>query len=175
MASAVGIRTLFLHSTPPTPSPKPLCSSASTGARCGVDGVAGVGRHRYRTGGWCCSGELVSFGMDFWSPETVEEALGAELAEAISGIVAADGPGSAHSAEVVALERERRAVNRLLGRECATSCPRAPRAVGEVPGFATGSRRRWLGQRSRRLSGARAVARALFLFGSRAAADARRP
>src|SRR5688500_8493583 len=78
------IRTLFLHPRPTYPIPE-----AAT--------LLGIDWREVR--GWMESGELegvdtdeglvlpwaelVSFGMDFWSQETVEAALGAELAEAI--------------------------------------------------------------------------------------------
>ena len=50
--------------------------------------------------------ELVSFGMDFWSQEVVEEALGAEVAEAIPELLRlTDLEVRIPRMEVVALER----------------------------------------------------------------------
>ena len=50
--------------------------------------------------------ELVSFGMDFWSQEVVEEALGAELAEALPELLQlTDLEVRLPRMEVVALER----------------------------------------------------------------------
>jgi hypothetical protein len=78
------IRSLFLH-------PRPTYPIAEAAA------LLGMGSEDVR--GWIESGEvegvdsdgglvlpwaeLVSFGMDFWSQEAVEKALGAEVAEAI--------------------------------------------------------------------------------------------
>ena len=51
-------------------------------------------------------GELASFGMDFWSQETVEEALGADLADAIPNLLRlADLEVRIPRFEVLALER----------------------------------------------------------------------
>ena len=41
-------------------------------------------------------GELASFGMDFWSQEAIESALGADLADAIPELLRLADPGSAH-------------------------------------------------------------------------------
>src|SRR5258708_19103772 len=67
-------------------------------------------------------GEVVSFGMDFWSQEIVEEALGAELAEAIPELLRlAKLEGRIPRLEVVALERlaarDGESVDAVLGRE----------------------------------------------------------
>ncbi|HYK02919.1 MAG TPA: hypothetical protein VE974_14255 [Thermoanaerobaculia bacterium] len=84
MATAATIRTLFLH-------PRPTYSIAEAAALLDlswrdvrawmeVGELEGVDTEEGLVLPWA---ELVSFGMDFWSQEAVEEALGAELAEAI--------------------------------------------------------------------------------------------
>jgi len=65
--------------------------------------------------------ELVSFGMEFWSQEVVEEALGAEVAEAIPELLRlADLEVRIPRMDVVALEqlamRDRQSVSAVLGR-----------------------------------------------------------
>lgn len=91
MASAESIRTLFL-------SPKATYTIAEASA------MLGMSVHEVR--GWMAVGELegcrgaegdvipwqelVSFGMDFWSQEAVEQALGARLAEAIPELLRLD-------------------------------------------------------------------------------------
>jgi hypothetical protein len=67
-------------------------------------------------------GELVSFGMDFWSQEVVEAALGADVAEAIPELLRlADLEVRIPRMQVVALERlaarERLTVGTVLTRE----------------------------------------------------------
>ena len=66
--------------------------------------------------------ELVSFGMDFWSQEVVEEALGAEVAEAIPELLRlTDSEVRIPRMEVVALERvalrDGKSVGTVLSRE----------------------------------------------------------
>ena len=66
--------------------------------------------------------ELVSFGMDFWSQEVVEEALGAELAEALPELLRlTELEVRIPRMEVVALERlaarEDETVSAVLARE----------------------------------------------------------
>lgn len=91
MASAENIRTLFL-------SPKQTYSTDEAAAMLGMTGDD--------VRGWMAVGELegcrgadddvipwdelVSFGMDFWSQEAVEQALGARLAEAIPELLRLD-------------------------------------------------------------------------------------
>jgi hypothetical protein len=65
--------------------------------------------------------ELVSFGMDFWSQEAVEEALGAEVAEAIPELLRLTNlEVRIPRMDVVALEqlamRDRQSVSAVLGR-----------------------------------------------------------
>ncbi len=67
-------------------------------------------------------GELVSFGMDFWSQEVVEEALGADLAAAIPELLRlTDLEVRIPRLEVVALEklaaRDGETVSAVLARE----------------------------------------------------------
>jgi hypothetical protein len=66
--------------------------------------------------------ELVSFGMDLWSQEVVEEALGADVAGVIPGLVRlTDLEVRIPRMEVVALERvaarDGQSVDRVLARE----------------------------------------------------------
>jgi hypothetical protein len=106
-ASIENIRSLFLHPRPTYP----IAAAA---------GLLGMGWREVR--GWLESGELegvdsdeglvlpwaelVSFGMEFWSQEVVEEALGADLAEAIPALLRlADLEVRIPRMEVVALER----------------------------------------------------------------------
>src|SRR5260370_20400927 len=67
-------------------------------------------------------GELVSFGMDFWSQEVVEEALGADLAAVLPELLRlTDLEVRIPRLEVVALEklaaRDGETVNAVLSRE----------------------------------------------------------
>jgi hypothetical protein len=86
--------------------------------------------------------ELVSFGMEFWSQEVVEEALGAELAQAIPELLRlTELEVSIPRMEVVALERvaarEQRSVSSLLARELRDFVSvHSEWLSGEVPGFA---------------------------------------
>ena len=84
MTTTSSIRSLFL-------SPLPHYSIAAAAEVLGIDWrelrmwiesgeVQGVDTDQGVVLPWS---ELVSFGMDFWSQEVVEEALGAEVAEAI--------------------------------------------------------------------------------------------
>jgi hypothetical protein len=66
--------------------------------------------------------ELVSFGMDFWSQEVVEEALGADVAEALPELLRlTDLEVRIPRMEVVALERlaarDGKTVDTVLARE----------------------------------------------------------
>jgi len=84
MPLAANIRTLFLHPRPTYSIPdaasllgidwREVRAWMESGELEGVDTDAGVVLP------W---GELVSFGMELWSQEVVEEALGAEVAGAI--------------------------------------------------------------------------------------------
>ena len=143
MPNVVAIRHLFLHPRPTYP----LLDAAA---------LLGMGWRDVR--GWIESGELegidsdgglvlpwaelVSFGMDFWSQEVVEEALGSELAEAIPELLRlTDLEVRIPRLEVVALERvaarERRSVSSLLARELRDFVSvHSEWLSGEVPGFA---------------------------------------
>jgi len=87
-------------------------------------------------------GELVSFGMEFWSQEAVEEALGAEVAEALPELLRlTDLEVRIPRMEVVALERvaarERQSVSQVLARELRDFVSvHSEWLSGEVPGFA---------------------------------------
>ena len=87
-------------------------------------------------------GEVVSFGMDFWSQEIVEEALGAELAEAIPELLRlAKLEGRIPRLEVVALERlaarDGKSVDAVLARELLDLVSaHSEWLANEIPGFA---------------------------------------
>jgi hypothetical protein len=86
--------------------------------------------------------ELVSFGMDFWSQEVVEEALGAELAEALPELLRlTDLEVRIPRMEVVMLERlaavDGETVSAVLGRELRDLVSVHSEWLSqEVPGFA---------------------------------------
>jgi hypothetical protein len=85
--------------------------------------------------------ELVSFGMDFWSQEVVEEALGADVAEALPELLRlTDLEVRIPRMEVVALERvaarDGKSVDTVLARELLDFVSaNAPWLEREVPGF----------------------------------------
>ncbi len=136
------IRDLFLH-------PRPTYPIAEAAALLGMD---------WRdVRGWIESGELegvdsdgglvlpwaelVSFGMDFWSQEVVEEALGDDLARVIPELVRlARLEVRVPRFEIVALERvagrEGKSVDAVLARELLDlASVHAPWLSSEVPGF----------------------------------------
>jgi hypothetical protein len=84
--------------------------------------------------------ELVSFGMDFWSQEAVEEALGAEVAKVIPELVRlTELEVRIPRMEVVALERvaarDGKSVDTVLARELLDFVSaNAPWLEREVPG-----------------------------------------
>lgn len=144
------IRTLFLHPLPSYPLPDAaallgtdvddLRAWLESGEVEGVDTDAGVVLP------WA---ELVSFGMELWSQEVVEEALGREVAAALPELLRlTDLEVRIPRMEVVALERlaalDGETVSAVLARElldlvsvrtrrgCRARCP--------------GSRRRWRGR-----------------------------
>ena len=150
MTQVENIRSLFLH-------PRPTYSIAEAAA------LLGMGSEDVR--GWIESGEvegidsdgglvlpwaeLVSFGMDFWSQGVVEEALGAELAEAIPELLRlTDLEVRIPRMEVVTLERlaavDGMTVSAVLAREL----------LGLVRCIRSGCRARCPGSR-RRLRGRR--------------------
>lgn len=86
--------------------------------------------------------ELVSFGMDFWSQEVVEEALGADVAEAIPELLRlTDLEVRIPRMQVVTLERlaaiDGETVSAVLARELRDLVSvHFPWLAAEVPGFA---------------------------------------
>jgi hypothetical protein len=86
--------------------------------------------------------ELVSFGMEFWSQEVVEEALGADVARALPQLLQlGELQVRIPRMEVVALERvaarERQTVNAVLARELRDFVSVHSEWLSvEVPGFA---------------------------------------
>jgi len=142
MPNVSAIRSLFLE-------PKPLYSLPETAALLGMDapevqGWMDVGELEGVDGDdgpgvqWA---ELVSFGMDLWSQEAVEEALGADLAAVIPDLVRlTDLAVRIPRLEVVALERvaarDGTSVDSVLARELLDfASANAPWLDGEVPGF----------------------------------------
>ena len=123
MPSATNIRTLFLHPRPtyPLPVAAALLGMDEGEVRGWVDvgelaAVEGRGALRIP---WS---ELVSFGMDLWSQEVVEEALGADAARVIPELVRlTELEVRIPRMEVVALERvaarDGQSVDRVLARE----------------------------------------------------------
>ena len=137
------IRTLFLHPRPTYPVSE-------------VASVLGMDWRDVR--GWMESGELegvetddglvvpwaelVSFGMDMWSQEVVEEALGADVARALPELLQlSELQVRIPRMEVVALERvaarERQSVGTVLARELRDFVSVHSEWLSiEVPGFA---------------------------------------
>lgn len=137
------IRSLFLH-------PKPTYSPAETAAL--------LGMHLREVRDWMAAGELegvdgdggvvlpwselVSFGMDFWSQEAVEEALGPEVAGVLPELLRlADLEVRIPRMEVVTLERlaarEAASVSTVLARELRDLVSVHSEWLSrEVPGFA---------------------------------------
>jgi hypothetical protein len=142
MPSVENIRNLFLHPLPTYP----IADAAS---------LLGMDWRDMR--GWLESGELegmktdqglvlpwaelVSFGMDFWSQEVVEEALGAELADAIPELLRlTELEVRIPRMEVMALERlagrDQQSVSAVLARELRDLMSvHAEWLSAEVPGF----------------------------------------
>jgi hypothetical protein len=138
------IRDLFLHA-------KPAYSIAEAATLLGMD--------RQEVMAWIREGELeavadvhaglivpwaelASFGMDFWSQEAVEEALGADVAEALPELVRlADLEVRIPRMQVVALERvaakDSQSVDGVLARELRDFVSAHSEWLSrEVPGFA---------------------------------------
>ena len=136
------IRTLFLdpHPTYSLPEAATLLGMDASevqgwidvGELAGIDGSAGTQVP------WP---ELVSFGMDLWSQEVVEEALGADLATAIPELLRlTDLEVRIPRMEVVALERvaarDGKSVDRVLARELLDFVSASSLWLErEVPGF----------------------------------------
>jgi hypothetical protein len=143
MSFVANIRSLFLH-------PRPTYPIAEAAA------LLGMGWRDVR--GWIESGELegvdsddglvlpwaelVSFGMDFWSQEVVEDALGPEVAEAIPELLRlTDLEVRIPRMEVVTLERlaavDGKTVSAVLARELRDLVSVHSQWLSrEVPGFA---------------------------------------
>ncbi|HEY0141209.1 MAG TPA: hypothetical protein VGF48_09950 [Thermoanaerobaculia bacterium] len=155
MSNPDSIRTLFLH-------PRPTYSVAEGARMLGMEvedfrGWMEVGEiEGVVTGGrlvvpW---GELVSFGMDFWSQEVVEEALGEELAGAIPELLRlTELEVRLPRMEVVALERvaalDGETISAVLARELRDFVSvHSEWLASEV----RGSLRRWRGRSSRQKS-----------------------
>ena len=143
MPSPDAIRTLFLHPHPTYPIPdaavllgmtvEELRGWMEVGEVEGVEGDGGV-----TVVPWS---EVVSFGMDFWSQEVVEAALGAEVAIAIPELVRLrELEVRIPALEVVALERvaarDGRTVDAVLARELRDFVSAHSEWLArEVPGF----------------------------------------
>jgi len=143
MSASAAIRRLFLK-------PKPVYPLPEAAALLGID----VDRLR----GWMDIGEiegiaadaglvvpwaeLVAFGMDFWSQEVVEEALGTDVAKAIPELLRlTDLEVRIPRMQVVTLERlaaiEGETVSAVLARELRDLVSvHSPWLSAEVPGFA---------------------------------------
>lgn len=124
MPSVDNIRTLFLHPRPtyPLPDAAALLGIDEREVRGWVD-VGELAAVEDGNGGLAIPwAELVSFGMDLWSQETVEEALGADVAGVIPELVRlTDLEVRIPRMEVVALERvaarDGQSVDAVLARE----------------------------------------------------------
>ena len=143
MTTPTHIRTLFLH-------PKPTYTIGEAAAllemewrelRGWMDAgeVEGTETDEGLVLPW---GELVSFGMDFWSQEVVEEALGAEVAEALPELLRlTELEVRIPRMEVVTLERlaarDGETVSTVLARELRDLVSvHSAWLSQEVPGFA---------------------------------------
>jgi hypothetical protein len=143
VTSAENIRTLFLH-------PRRTYSLADAAALLGIDWremrgwvdageIEGVETDTGLVVPWA---ELVSFGMESWSQEVVEEALGPDLAEAIPELVRlTELEVRIPRFEIVALERlaavDGESVSAVLARELLDLVSvYAPWLSLEVAGFA---------------------------------------
>lgn len=142
MPDVESIRSLFL-------SPKPTYSIAEAAILLGMDSrevrgwvetgeLEGVDTDEGLTVPWS---ELVSFGIDFWSQEVVEEALGADVAEAIPELLRlTELEVRIPRLEVVALERmaarDGKSVDTVLARELLdVASANSWWLEKEVPGF----------------------------------------
>ena len=142
--SISAIRTLFLHPRPtyPLPDAAELLGTTARELREWVE-AGELEAVETRDGGvvlpWA---EVVSFGMDLWSQDAVEEALGVDVAEVIPELLRlTDLQVRLPRLEVVALERvaarERQSVSALLARELRDFVSvHSEWLSGEVPGFA---------------------------------------
>ena len=143
MTQVENIRSLFLHSHPTysIPEAAELLGMRWRDVRGWIESgeVEGVDSDGGLVLPWA---ELVSFGMDFWSQESVEAALGAEVAEAIPELLRlTDLEVRIPRMEVVTLERLAAAdgmtVSAVLARELlGLVSVHSGWLSHEVPGFA---------------------------------------
>ena len=140
---AKSIRDVFLH-------PRPAYSIAEAAVLLGmewdeVEGWLAVGELEgvdTDAGLAVPWSELVSFGMDFWSQEAVEEALGTDVADALPELLRlTDLEVRIPRMQVVALERvaekDSRSVDTVLARELRDFVSTHSEWLSqEVPGFA---------------------------------------
>ena len=143
MVNVDHIRSLFLH-------PRPTYPIAEAATLPGIDWrnvrawiksgeLEGVDTDEGLVLPWA---ELVSFGMEFWSQEVVEEALGTEVADAIPELLRlAELEVRIPRLEIVALERlaaaDGKTVSAVLARELRDLVSvHAEWLTREVPGFA---------------------------------------
>jgi hypothetical protein len=143
MAHIENIRDLFLHPRPsyPLPDVAALLGVSRRELRAWLESgeLEGVGRDRAVVVPWA---ELVSFGMELWSQEVVEEALGADVAAAIPELLRlTDLEVRIPRMEVVTLERlaalDGETVSAVLSRELlGLMSEHSPWLSLEVPGFA---------------------------------------
>jgi hypothetical protein len=143
MSNPAAIRDLFLHPRPsyPLPDVATLLGVSRRELRAWLESgeLEGVGRDRAVVVPWA---ELVSFGMEFWSQEVVEEALGADVAAAIPELLRlTDLEVRIPRMEVVTLERlaalDGETVSAVLSRELlGLMSEHSPWLSLEVPGFA---------------------------------------
>jgi hypothetical protein len=143
MTDAANVRRLFLH-------PQPTYPIAEAAVLLGIDWrdmrgwiesgeLEGVESDEGLVLPW---GELVSFAMDFWSQETVEEALGEEVAHALPELLRlTDLEVRIPRFEVAALERvaarDGKTVDALLARELLDfASSHATWLAAEITGFA---------------------------------------
>lgn len=143
MPNPSAIRHLFLHPHPiyPLPDAAELLGMGVDDLRAWMKSgeLEGIGTTDGLAIPWS---ELVSFGMEFWSQEVVEEALGSELAEAIPELLRlVELDVRIPRMQVVTLERlaavDGQTVSAVLARELRDLVSvHAQWLAAEVPGFA---------------------------------------
>jgi len=143
MPDLVAIRFLFLHGRPtyPRPDAAALLGIGVDDLRGWMDAgeIEGIATDDGLVVPWA---ELVSFGMELWSQEVVEEALGADVAKAIPELLRlTDLEVRIPRMQVVTLERlaaiDGETVSAVLARELRDLVSvHAPWLAVEVPGFA---------------------------------------
>jgi hypothetical protein len=143
MSDSVSIRSVFLNprANYTLPDAAALLGTTARGLHGWIDvgEIEPVETERGVVIPWA---ELVSFAMDFWSQEVVEEALGSELANAIPGLLRlADLQVRIPRMQVVTLERlaaiDGETVSAVLARELRDLVSvHSDWLAREVPGFA---------------------------------------